>query len=532
MLLLHKYKIIDVMSVYPTNINDSACNIDYIAHHATANVNLKSVYLLTMLQVVEIVVNQIFSWIYQLYIRNSLRKFFVYTVKLYSKLHIAKKFCYKLPKNAKISLARDWMNKYRKRLVDTILEEKLLYSGAVLIEGAKWCGKTTTAKQSAKSSIFIDDIELVGGYISQAEINPSILLKGDTPRLIDEWQLAPQLWDVARREIDRRQSFGNFIFTGSSVPADSTKIFHSGTGRFAWLKMRTMSLFESNESTGDVSLGDLFNATDNISGVCKFDINNLAYQICRGGWPQSIDLPSDIALKISTNYYDALINSDINRVDGISKNPERVKRLMRSFSRNLCAQTSINTILNDVKESETINISDETIYRYINALKNMFVIEDMPSWNPNLRSKTATRTSDTRYFTDPSIACAALGICPDDLINDLNTFGLMFENLCVRDLRVYSQSLDASVYHYRDANGLECDSVIHKRNGSYGLVEIKLGGEKLIEEGAKNLLKLEKIIDTSKMKAPSFLMIIVGVGQYAYKRKDGICVVPIGCLRN
>lgn len=424
------------------------------------------------------------------------------------------------------------MKKYRRRLVDSILEENLSYSGAVLIEGAKWCGKTTTAGQSAKSAIYMDDVEIGGNYISQAAINPINLLRGETPRLIDEWQLAPQIWDVARREIDKRQSFGNFIFTGSSVPVDTSKIFHSGAGRFSWLRMRTMSLFESDESTGEVSLSNLFDAPESIFGISKFDINNLAYQICRGGWPQSIDLPVNTALKISSNYYDALINSDINRVDGISKNPERVKRLMRSFARNLCAQTSINTLLNDVKESETINISDETIYKYINALKNMFVIEDMPSWNPNLRSKTATRTSDTRYFTDPSIACAALGIYPDDLINDLSTFGLMFENLCVRDLRVYSQSLDASVYHYRDANGLECDSVIHKRNGSYGLVEIKLGGEKFIEEGAKTLLKLARIIDTSKMKAPSFLMIVIGVGKYAYRREDGIYVVPIGCLRN
>lgn len=423
------------------------------------------------------------------------------------------------------------MKEYRKRIADDILARKLEGKGAVLIEGPKWCGKTTTAEQIAASILYMDDPEKKEQNISMSELNPKRLLKGETPRLIDEWQLAPKLWDAIRFEVDHRREPGQFLLTGSAVPVDTKEITHSGTGRFTWLTMRPMSLYESGDSTGDVSLKDLFEE-NTVDGESDMTIDRLAFLACRGGWPQAIDMSDDIALDQARDYYDAVVRSDINRADNIQKNAEKVRRLMRSYARNQGSQVPNTVLARDVSANDEESMSQETVAAYLNALRKIFVVEDMPAWNPNLRSKTAIRSSDTRYYVDPSIAAAALGIGPNDLINDLNTFGFIFETLCIRDLRVFADALDGQVYHYRDKDGQECDAVIHLRNGQYGLIEIKLGGDKLIEEGAQSLKKMESKIDTDKMKAPSFLMVLTGVGGYAYRRKDGVCVVPIGCLRH
>lgn len=423
------------------------------------------------------------------------------------------------------------MKKYRKRIADEILKRKLEGKGAVLIEGPKWCGKTTTAEQIAGSVLYMDDPEKKDQNIAMSELNPKRLLQGAAPRLIDEWQLAPKLWDAIRFEVDHRGELGQFVLTGSAVPVDTKEIAHSGTGRFTWLTMRPMSLYESGDSSGEVSLKDLFEGTD-VDGSSNLVIDRLAFLVCRGGWPQAIDMRDEIALEQAMDYYDAVVRSDINRADNVQKNPERVRRLMRSYARNQGSQVPNTVFAQDISTNNEIGISEETVASYLNALRKIFVIEDMPAWNPNLRSKTAIRSSDTRYYVDPSIAAAALGIGPDDLINDLKTFGFLFETLCVRDLRVFADALGGEVYHYRDKDGQECDAVIHLRNGKYGLIEIKLGGDTLIEEGAKSLKALETKIDTDKMNAPSFLMVLTGIGDYAYRRKDGVFVVPIGCLKN
>ena len=424
------------------------------------------------------------------------------------------------------------MDEYKKRIVDEILTKKIQAKGAVLIEGPKWCGKTTTALQQAKSILHMDNPLEKEQNIRLSKLNPQRLLTGETPRLIDEWQLALTLWDTVRYEVDQRGKMGQFILTGSAVPPDTKEITYSGTGRFTWLTMRPMSLYESEESTGEVSLKSLFEGNLNIDGENKLDIDKLAFLICRGGWPQAINLKTEVALQQAFDYFDAVVKSDINRADGVNKNPERVKRIMKSYARNQGRQIGAAVIAQDIASNETETVSDDTVHSYIEALKKIFVVEDMPAWNPNLRSKSAIRTSDTRYYVDPSIATASLGIGPEDLINDLRTYGLFFETMCVRDLRIFAESLDGSVYHYRDNTNLECDTVVHLRNGSYGLIEIKLGGDDLINEGAANLLKLKKKIDTTRMKEPSFLMVLIGVGKYAYRREDGVLVVPIGCLKN
>ena len=424
------------------------------------------------------------------------------------------------------------MENYRKRIADDILRKKLRSKGAVLIEGPKWCGKTTTAEQAAKSILYMDEPSSIKQNLARADLDPESLLEGDVPRLIDEWQLAPKLWDAVRFSVDHKRKFGLYILTGSAVPANLDEIHHTGTGRFSWLKMRPMSLYESGESTGDVSLSELFNNEDCLlRGNSKLTLDDIAFLICRGGWPMAIDVPEDVALQQAIDYYDAVVNEDISRIDGARKENAYVKRLMRAYARNQGAQISIDTLLNDLLESESFETSNKTATKYINLLKKIFVIEDMEAWNPNLRSKTAIRTSDTRYFVDPSIATAALGIGPDDLLNDLKTMGLLFETMAIRDLRVYADLLDANIYHYRDKNGLECDAVIHCRNGSYGLVEIKLGGDKLIDEGAASLKKLSSKIDTDKMKKPSFLMVLTANSNVAYKRNDGVIVVPVGALK-
>ncbi|MDE6553761.1 MAG: DUF4143 domain-containing protein [Muribaculaceae bacterium] len=423
---------------------------------------------------------------------------------------------------------------YRPRIADAILFNKLKGMGAVLIEGPKWCGKTTTAEQQARSIIYMDAPRYRDSYIEAANIDPDLLLDGATPRLIDEWQIAPKLWDAVRFTVDHRGEDGQFILTGSAVPLiddEEMKKMHTGTGRIGRIKMRAMTLWESGDSSGKISLKSLFEG-EKQSCVCSSELEHIAYLSCRGGWPRAILQENDLSLERAMDYVEAVVHSDINRVDGSIKNPERVSRLLRSYARHIGTQTSLSAISSDLSGNEQGSFDVRTVKTYIDALKLIFVIEDMPAWNPNLRSKAAIRTSDTRYFVDPSIAVAALGVGPKDLLSDLKTFGFIFENLCVRDLRVYAESLNGNVYHYRDSLGLECDAVVHLRNGSYGLIEIKLGGDKLIEEGASNLLKLKNKIDVEKMKSPSFLMVLTAVGKFAYQRKDGVYVVPITCLKN
>ena len=423
------------------------------------------------------------------------------------------------------------MKEYYQRVSDKVLLDHLESKGAVLIEGAKWCGKTTSAKHIAKSVIEMDRPDMTEQYQQMARINPSNLLEGKVPHLIDEWQIATNIWNAVRYEVDRRGEFGQFILTGSSVPAALDESMHTGTGRIVRMQMRPMSLFESKDSTGQVSLMDLFNKKD-ISAVDNHSIDEIAFLICRGGWPAALNHSKKVALKQAFDYYDAVVNDDISRVDRVKRDSERTKRILKSYARNIATQASLETIRSDIISNDVETFDKEALYGYLNALKRIFVIEDSPAWNPNLRSKTAIRTSDTRYFVDPSIAVAALGLGPTDLVNNLELMGLIFENLCVRDLRIYADALDGSVYHYRDKTGLECDAVIHLRNGSYGLVEVKLGGDQSINEGAESLLKLTSKIDTEKMKKPAFLMVLCGVAPFAYKREDGVFVVPITCLKD
>ena len=425
------------------------------------------------------------------------------------------------------------MKQYKNRVIDRLLADKLEAMGAVLIEGPKYCGKTTTGEQQARSVLYMADPEIKDRNLTMASTNIKRLLAGDTPRLIDEWQIAPKLWDAIRFEVDHRGEDGQFMLTGSAAPASTSEIFHSGTGRFGWIKMRTMSLWESGDSTGDISLGGLFSSENEVDGTSNLDIRRISFLVCRGGWPKaSLKTNESAALIEAREYVESVCRNDISRVDDVQRNAELARRLMRSYSRHQGAQVSVATILADIKSNEASDTTEATVASYINALKRIFVIEDMAAWNPNLRSKTAIRSSDTRYFTDPSIAAAALGLGPDDLLDDPNTFGLLFETMAVRDLRVYAEALDGQVYHYRDKNGLECDAIVHLRNGRYGLIEIKLGGDNLIEAGATTLKKLASKIDTDKMKSPSFMMVLTAIGEYAYRRLDGVLVVPIGCLRD
>lgn len=436
------------------------------------------------------------------------------------------------------------MNGYKNRVADRLLAEKLEAFGAVLIEGPKYCGKTTLASQQAGSILSMADTDTLGQNLALARTNISRLLAGETPRLIDEWQIAPQFWDAVRNEVDKRNEDGQFMLTGSAVPPKPKKdekgniieeenIHHTGTGRISRLRLRTMSLWESEDSTGDVSLEELFINPDTVDGVSDIDLDRLAYLTCRGGWPKAVLKKSEkAALAQAFDYYDSVVSNDIKRVDDIDRDEELTKRIMRSYARNQGTQATVGTILADIKSNGDERMSDSTVYSYIKALKEIFVIEDSIAWNPNLRSKTAIRTSDTRYFIDPSIATAALGMGPKDLINDMATFGFIFETLAIRDLRVYADALDGKVYHYRDKNNLECDAVIHLRNGSYGLVEVKIGGTEPIREGAESLKTLSSKIDSTRMKTPSFMMVLTGIGNFAYKRpEDGVLVVPIGCLK-
>ena len=426
------------------------------------------------------------------------------------------------------------MEGYRHRIMDGLLAKKLQAKGAVVIEGPKWCGKTTTAEEIAASKVLLARTDMKEQFNSLLEIDTDAALSGETPMLIDEWQTVPKLWDAVRYTIDHRRKMGQFILTGSAVPDKEAEMAreHSGTGRFAWLTMRPMTLFESGESNGSVSLTALFSAPGKILEKNSLSLQDIAFLICRGGWPMSVGLPEEAALEQAFEYYDAVTKEDVTKADGVKRASERVQRLMRAYARHQGTHASIATLREDLKNNDTAILNDDTIASYLDVLRKIFVVEDMPAWNPNLRSKTAIRTADTRYFVDPSIATAALGLGPDDLMNDLNTMGFFFETMCVRDLRVFAEALNGKVYHYRDKSGLECDAVVHLRNGQYGLIEIKLGGQSLINDGVATLNALAGRIDTSRMKAPAFLMVLTATGEFAYRRpEDGVYVVPIGCLR-
>jgi predicted AAA+ superfamily ATPase len=418
---------------------------------------------------------------------------------------------------------------YLKRLCDAELNLALQSSGGVLIEGAKWCGKTSTASKASKSIVYMQDPDNASSYQAIADTKPSLLLKGSIPRLIDEWQVAPVLWDAVRFEIDQRRAVGQFILTGSAVPIKN-ETAHTGTGRISRLVMRPMSLYESRESNGKISLRALFDGKQEDAGVMsELTIEQISYSLCRGGWPASINLTGKPALRMAMDYVEAIINQDISRVDGIEKNPERVRLLLRSLARNIATTATYQTIKEDI-EAIDISISDKTISTYFNALRRIFVVEDLPAWAPSLRSKTAIRTTDKRHFVDPSIATAVMRTNPEGVLTDFKYFGFLFESLCTRDIRIYSQANDGDVFHYRDKSGLEADLIVRLRDGRWAAIEVKLGN-KQIEEAAINLLALKKKIDEEKMGKASFLMIITA-GQHAYQRKDGIWIVPIGCMKD
>lgn len=424
---------------------------------------------------------------------------------------------------------------YRKRILDDILAEKLESVGAVLLEGPKWCGKTTTSEQMAKSVFYMSEPKTRAQNILYSQIQPERILNGESPRLIDEWQIAPALWDAIRFDVDHADGLGKYILTGSAVPPDTSEIEHTGTGRFAWLRMRPMTLWESGESTGAVSLGEVFEAgrTD-VADAKDFTLDEIAYLICRGGWPQAVTMTGKRgALEQAFNYVDAVAESDVSRVDGVRRDARLTRRILRSYARLQGTQAAAAVIKADMETLEVGGLDDDTLYAYLGALKKIFVIEDAEAWCPNLRTRTAIRASGTRYFVDPSIAAAAMGVGPRDLVNDLSTFGLLFETMAVRDLRVYAQALHGEVRHYLDRSGLECDAVVHLRNGRYGLVEIKTGGKDLIEKGVRSLCALQaKINAAKKLPGPAFMMVLTAVGDSAYTRpEDGIVVCPLSCLR-
>ena len=426
------------------------------------------------------------------------------------------------------------MKTYKNRIYDAILHDALEAKGAVLIEGAKWCGKTTTAEQIAQSVIYVNDPKQLKQNLVTAQTNPQRLLAGANPRLIDEWQIVPEIWDAIRFDVDHSDGDGKYILTGSAVPIDDEakrKIRHSGTGRFAWIRMRPMSLFESLESSGSVSFADLFAGKGNLGDAKQHTLEEMAYLTCRGGWPRATDKSGKAALRQAFDYVDAIVNTDISRVDSVLRDPDLSIRIMKSLARLQGTQASVSAIKADLAPNAPNAVHENTVYSYVGALKKMFVVEDMPAWCPNLRCKTPVRTTDTRYFTDPSIATAALGLGPDGLMDDLKTFGFLFETLVARDLRTYAAANDGKVSHYRDKSGLECDAVMHLRDGRYGLIEVKIGGEALIADGLKKLNRLASEIDTKTMKEPAFRMIVVAEGEYAYEESDGTLICPIGCLK-
>lgn len=421
-------------------------------------------------------------------------------------------------------------NKYYKtRICDAILAKKLRTTGAVLITGPKWCGKTWTGLNAANSVLYMQDADKRASYLKLAQTSPSLLLRGEKPRLIDEWQMATVLWDAVRFAVDKEPSKGQYILTGSVVVDDDEEIEHSGTGRISRMRMRPMSLFESGESNGTVSLKDLFDGKTDIASESRLSIEDIAYAICRGGWPASLDMDRNDSLEVAANYLDSVVETDISSIDKSQKDPDRVRSIMRSLARNISTMTTDRTIIADVQAND-ISMSDKTLEVYLRALRKLFIIEDIKAWQPSLRSKTGIRTSDKRQFVDPSIAIASLGIGPDAIIEDFQYFGFLFESLCCRDLRIYSEGLKGNVRHYHDNNNLEADLIVALNDGRWAAVEVKLGSRE-IEEGAEHLKELASNIDTERFPAPSFLMILTG-GEYAYRRDDGVLVVPIGCLKD
>ena len=420
------------------------------------------------------------------------------------------------------------MKEYMPRLIDDTVEKQLKAVGCVVIEGPKWCGKSTTAKRFSKSVVELQRAKVLEKYQTYMSTEDENVLKGEKPILFDEWQKLPELWDHIRWAVDTYGGRGQYIMTGSAKPVED-KDRHSGTGRMAKVVMRPMSLFESMESTGEVSLGDLFRSVPKISGNSKVTFNRIAYLVCRGGWPESVGSDEEAALLMAKNYFTSLTDTDITKVDDIKRDPKRARKILRSYARNTSSFASDTTIRNDVMSTNG-TLDDKTLASYLNAFRKLFVIEDIEAWSPKLRSKTTIRTSDKRQFVDPSIAAAALGASPNDLIKDLETFGFLFEGLCIRDLKVYTDKLGGSVNQYRDSSGLEADAIIHLNNGDWGAVEIKLGGNE-IDEAAKNLLKFKERVDTDAVREPKFLMVLSGL-DYAYRRPDGVYVVPIGCLRD
>ena len=428
------------------------------------------------------------------------------------------------------------MEKYKKRIADALLAEKLSYMGAVLVQGPKWCGKTTTSRQAVKSEVSLEDSVKGKSNRLLAQTRPDKLLEGAIPRLIDEWQEGPQLWNAVRSAVDRGGR-GMFVLTGSAVPPevdddDGERVpRHTGTGRIARLTMRPMSLWESGESTGEVSMQAIFSGEDVTGAKSALELEDVCELVCRGGWPGALGLSGRMARGPAKEYFTAIVESDISRVDKTLRDPERVQRLMRSLARLQGTQSSAAVICADMKANDSDTLTEDTVYSYLKALRRIFVTEDMRAWCPNLRCKTPLRTTDTRYYTDPSIAAAAMGLGPGDLMNDLSTFGFFFETLVVRDLRTIADALGGSLLHYLDKSGLECDAVLRLENGSYGLIEIKIGGDALIEKGVKTLDALAAKIDTTRMPPPSFRMVVVADGDFAYRRRDGIVVCPIGCLK-
>lgn len=419
---------------------------------------------------------------------------------------------------------------YLNRIIENNIKKSMLTNGCVVIEGPKWCGKSTTAERFAKSVVKLQKPATFRQYKMLSDIGDDNLLYGEKPMLFDEWQKIPDLWDYIRNEIDETNGKGLFLLTGSAKPIEDKKR-HTGIGRIKKIFMRTMSLWESEESTGEVSLSELFNDLKKVSGKNPYKLNEIAYFTCRGGFPSSVtEIDKKTSLNYAKDYVKTLLSVDITDVDDIKRNPTRARAILKSYARNISTSAPMTIILKDIENNYEVE-DIKTIYSYINAFNKLFVIEDTESWTPKLRSKTTIRTTNTRHFIDPSIATTLLDANPEDLINDLNTFGLIFENLVIRDLKIYSDMLDGSVYNYRDKDGLEADAVIHLNSGKWGLVEIKLGGERLINEAANNLIKLSKKIDLEKMNTPSFLAVITASDEFAYTREDGVHVIPIACLK-
>lgn len=419
---------------------------------------------------------------------------------------------------------------YYKRLIEKDIELKLRTSGAVVVAGPKFCGKTTTCMLYQKSFVKLNTKQT----ITMARMNPKWALEGEKPRLIDEWQKAPDLWNQIKDDLDFDYQFGKFILTGSSTPADKTEVHHSGAGRIAPVKMRPMSLWESQESKGTVSLIELFDEKSDSPWDLNSEISleDIAFLICRGGWPISVRAPKDIAVEITKNYYNGLfVFEDCEKERFRNKKPEVLKMILKSYARHISTEAAISTIIADVRQSNERTMDPKTFDDYMEALKDLYVIEDLPAWNPNIRSKTIIRSTPTRHFIDTSIACRALGVSPNDLMNDLESFGLFFEDFAVRDLSIYANAIGGTVTHYRDNTGLECDAVVHLEDGRWGAIEIKLGGDELIEHGAQSLKNLrDKITSISEERAPSFLMVLTAVGG-AYRREDGVYVAPINLLK-